>query len=155
MISLFELVIVMLVGLTGINVLLSCVTIASARVLDRIPEIDNPLYKLRRALKKTEKYPWSGPKESSRLAVIAVWIIFFIGLVLVAIGLLVTGRIQEVFFALGIGAWIFSAMANLSASLFSWLVMRKMEDEKKRLDDPFWEEKEKKKRKFFGISFNI
>jgi hypothetical protein len=157
MISLFEMLIVMLVGLAGINALLSYITIASCRVLDKAPEIDRPLDKLHRSSVKTEKYPWSGPKESSRLAVIVIWIIFLIGLAFTGIGLLFTGRVQEYFFVFGIAAFVLSVAANLSVSLFVWFVIGKMQEEKKKLADPFWEEKEKKKkkRKFFGISFHI
>ncbi|TFG35968.1 MAG: hypothetical protein E4H47_00095 [Parcubacteria group bacterium] len=78
---------------------------------------------------------------------------------LVALGLLMTGRVQEYLFVIGICASIFSVTANLTASLFAWFVMRRIQDEKKLLDNPLEEEKEiaKKKRKimFYGISINI
>lgn len=155
--SLLTILIVVLVGSAFFNALLSYMTIASARVLQKTPEIDRGILSdLYRAKKKSDKYPWSGPIESSRLAVIVIWIIFSIGLALMVLGLFMTGRIQEYFFAFGIVAQVFSVAANLTASLFSWFVMGRIQDEKKKLENPVDETKKRKKRMtFFGISIEI
>ena len=158
--SLFIMMIVVMVGLAIFNAVLSYVTMESCKLLKKTPEIDRGiLSKLYKSQKKTDKYPWSGPVESSRLVVIVVWIIFFIGLALIALGLFMTGRVQEFLFAFGICASILSVTANLTASLFAWFVMGRMHDEKKLLDNPLEEEKErakkKRRKKFFGISIEI
>lgn len=155
MTSMSTFMIVVMVGSAIINALLSCTTIMSGKLLHETPEIDRGA--LSKSPPKSEKYSWSGPQESSRLAVIVVWIFFFIGLMVVVLGLLfMTDRWQEFFFAIGMSASIFSLYANFTASFFTLLVMKKMQEEKKKLEDPMGEEERgKKRKKFFGISINI